>query len=511
MTTKKRDYADFIKFPGQYNEGTQRHEFPILWQIDQAGRLRQWQIFVRLVKESKEIKGIDWNVLAEAHLPIEKSYYTGPIPISCVAQFWAERGIHGGKITRQDPTYVTALRNEGKANERNVFQGALIDARSIWNKYKDKGFSEVRPPEVRPPEVRPDENQKIIKPETEKKVSRKKNEKQLANFADLNVRYFPMLATKYEESQSCFQFPMFAQPKLDGVRCLVFIQRANGQLEDIVAYSRMKNDIPIPRIRKILLPYLRGFYDNEAGSIFLDGELYRHGEKLQTITGAARSESDSKKYDNFQQFHIFDCFYPTELGQKVGRGDKCQEVPKGKVTADFETRHKQLKEFFRELEKDPENKDQTIQFVPTVIVKNETEATEWYTKWKKLGYEGAMLRNFSGLYLADPDSTGQRLRSKNLVKLKPTFSDEYKVVNYTDGSRGKDKNAIIWVCETKTGKQFNATPKNMDYAERYKLFEECQKNFDKKYKGRMMTCEYQDLSLDGVPQRAKSVWFRDYE
>ncbi len=500
MTTKKRDYSDFEKFPGKYNEGTQRHEFPILWQIDQSGRLRQWQIIVRLIKESKGFHAIDWNVLTEAHLPLNKKYYVENIPIICVAQIWAEGGIHGGKITRHSPTYIDKVTNEGKANERNVFQAALIKARSLWNKYKDKGFTENK----ESLENRAKEEKKI-------KLATKNNAKVAKSPADINVSYFPMLATKYEESRDCFQFPMFAQPKLDGVRCVIYIKNQNGTLEDVVAYSRAKNDILVPRIKKILLPYLKGFYDEDAGSIYFDGEIYRHGAKLQTITGAVRTEINSEQYDNFQQFHIFDCFYPTEVGRKVGRGDKCQELPKGNVTADFATRHTQLLEVFKELEKDPLNKDGTIQKVPTVMVENENQASEWYTKWKKQGYEGAMLRNSCGLYLADENSTGQRLRSKNLVKLKPTFTDEYKVVGYTSGTKGKDQKAIIWICETSNGKQFNATPKNIDYEERYKLFAECEKEFKTKYEGRMMTCEYQDLSIDEVPQRAKAVGFRDYE
>ena len=60
MTTKKRDYSNFEQFPGKYNKGTNRHEFPILWQVDQSGKLRQWQIFVRLIKESKELPSVSF-------------------------------------------------------------------------------------------------------------------------------------------------------------------------------------------------------------------------------------------------------------------------------------------------------------------------------------------------------------------------------------------------------------------------------------------------------------------
>lgn len=95
--------------------------------------------------------------------------------------------------------------------------------------------------------------------------------------------------------------------------------------------------------------------------------------------------------------------------------------------------------------------------------------------------------------------------------MKKKMTDEFEVVNYTEGSRGKDKGAIIWVAKTKDGAFFNVTPKNITYEERYALFAECKKHFKTKYLGRMLTVEYEDLSKTNVPQRAKAVGFRDYE
>ena len=125
-----------------------------------------------------------------------------------------------------------------------------------------------------------------------------------------------------------------------------------------------------------------------------------------------------------------------------------------------------------------------------------------------MGYEGAMLRNTNGEYLASADKAS---RSSDLVKLKPKHTDEFKIIGYTQGKRGKDKGAIIWICSTENDNEFNVTPKDMTYEERYDLFIDCEKNFDEKYFNKMMTVEYEDLSKAGVPQRAKAVIIRDYE
>jgi ATP-dependent DNA ligase len=116
--------------------------------------------------------------------------------------------------------------------------------------------------------------------------------------------------------------------------------------------------------------------------------------------------------------------------------------------------------------------------------------------------------------LASSTKTGTGLRSDDLIKFKPVFSDEFECVNYTQGSKGKDRGAVIWQCKTKNNIIFNVTPK-LDYAERYRLYEECEaytiaKN-KFKFAGWPLTVEYQDLSKSGVPMRAKSVEFRVHE
>ena len=107
------------------------------------------------------------------------------------------------------------------------------------------------------------------------------------------------------------------------------------------------------------------------------------------------------------------------------------------------------------------------------------------------------------------------IRSKYVLKRKKVFTDEFELVDFTNGIKGRDKDAIIWICKTTTtNKLFNVTPKNTTYEERYALYKESIKNnkngFNTKFKGRMLTIEYEDLSSDMIPLRAKSIGFREH-
>jgi hypothetical protein len=97
-------------------------------------------------------------------------------------------------------------------------------------------------------------------------------------------------------------------------------------------------------------------------------------------------------------------------------------------------------------------------------------------------------------------------------KRKPRHSSEFKIVGYGDGTNGKEKGAILWILETKTNVQFTVVPIDMTYIERYELFSSMSLDlFETKYRNKMMTVEYDDLSSDGVPLRAKAKCIRDYD
>ena len=119
-------------------------------------------------------------------------------------------------------------------------------------------------------------------------------------------------------------------------------------------------------------------------------------------------------------------------------------------------------------------------------------------KYIKEGYEGLILRNKNGLY-------EENKRSYNLQKLKRFKDEEFKIINYTTPSEGKEVGCVIWECITKEGKKFSVRPEG-NYNERKKLYKQ-----GKKYIGKMLTVRYQELTNENIPRFPVGICIRDYE
>ncbi len=453
----KRNFTEFNDFPGKIEESG-IYEFPKLYSRDGKDRLRSWQIFVRLVDKVDNNLPINWEISKSNQVKIKSKYFEvgGTLPENVVAQVWTENGLVKGKNSRSIPSYFDKVAFENQKNQRSPFQQALIFARSQYLKKEEKGGT--------------------------KNVSGNKKTK--------NTMFFPMLATK---DMKHIKFPAYAQPKLDGVRCITYLSKKDGTVDDVVMYSRQKKDFPAyPEIKKVLVDYLNDLYNDNGKngeSIYLDGEIYKHGKKLQDISGESRNEKSKSN----NEYHLYDCFYPSELNNR------------------YEARKEQLDEIFKIAK---ENEDEAflnkIKEVPTELVENEKEVSNLFKKYRESKYEGVILRNVDGEYLADPNKTGTFLRSKDLVKVKEILEDDFEIVGFKDGDNGIDKGAIIWICKTTDDHEFYATPKGISNEKRKELFKECKKDFSK-YMGKFMTIEYADLSKLGVPQQAKAIIVRDYE
>ena len=472
MEVEKRDFSNFNEFPGKINTTDGSYKFPPLYHVDHNKNTRIWSITVRLIKGPEQNYGIDWDLMKDKTVPVKPEYLLGEdIPKETIAQVYVETGVIGGKITRHAPTYSVET-NVGKSNERNRFEQGLVNARTLYLKKIDSGF--------------------MVKKDFDKsKTTTKKRQE--------NIKYFPMLVRKYVDEKKNMVYPLFVQPKLDGARCVAFLDKSPKKkptTKNVVMYTRQKKDyLGFDDMKKELLPALIDMWDFEKNeSIRIDGELYKHGLTLQDISGAVRNpdRDNIKKYQGIK-FHVFDAFYPK------------------RPTLQFKNRVSLVNDFFCALGKNPKH----VVKVPTLLVKTEKSQEKLYKKFLSKKYEGVILRNMDSEYLTHPTKSSTSIRSKFVLKRKMTYDDEFEVVGFTEGAKGKDKGAIIWICETKnTKKQFRATPKNITNEERYKLFKLASENkgagFDKLYKGRMMTVEYEDLSKDEVPLRAKAIGFREH-
>ena len=123
------------------------------------------------------------------------------------------------------------------------------------------------------------------------------------------MRKKPMLAYPVSDKPIDYTKPVFIQPKLDGVRCLIQYEgsEANGY-ESVVAYSRTgKQWLNINHILAELIPFFQKHPD-----VILDGELYNHAFKddFESIISMVRkqkpTDEDRSKSRTHVQFHCYD-------------------------------------------------------------------------------------------------------------------------------------------------------------------------------------------------------------
>lgn len=461
MSSDKRQFTNFLKFPGSLNTTTGIYDLPKLFIKDSRDRIRYSQIFVRLIKPHESRKyPHGWNLLVDNQLIIKNSYYTNNSVLEGIeCQVWQETGLLEGKKSRAAPSFPNAV-NIGRANQRNQFQQGLVLARSMFEKKKDKGYSEI-----------------------------------FNNTKSNSKIFFPMLAKKEKDARKHLKFPLYVQEKLNGARCLAFLNTNNykkAKYKDVVLYSRqgkLYSDV-MDYLRKDLFDILEGMFDIKNNvSVYLDGELYKKGKKLQDITGESRRETKTN-ISNLNEYHIYDIFYPDELDmQMTDRLNLLNEAFKCVLNSKY---------LFK---------------VKTTIHTNWKTINKLFKHIINKNGEGLILRNMDGVYKGSCKKASSYLRSNDVVKMKAKYSGEYELVGYTQGDKGKDIGAIIWICENTNGKKFNVTPKDITYKERYKLFTMLENNpslFIKKYKNRMIMLEWEELSKDSIPQRAKALDFRDH-
>jgi len=270
----------------------------------------------------------------------------------------------------------------------------------------------------------------------------------------------PMLAHKFAEQAHKVKYPAMVQPKLDGIRCIAIVKDGEATL-----WSRTRKPITsCPHI----VQELEAAFENQ--DIILDGELYNHDYKadFEKIVSLVRQEEPGEGHE-IVQYHVY---------------DKVDHDP-------FKFRFVTLFKLFRFYE------FHSIKFVETEVAKTEDEVMEFFDKYRKQGYEGAMMRNSESLYV--------NKRSYDLQKVKEFDDAEYPIVGIEEG-RGKLAGAAIFVCKNETGSEFKAKMKG-DIEQLKKFFVD-----HSLWTGKKLTVQYQGLTgKEKVPRFPVGIAVRDYE
>jgi DNA ligase 1 len=301
-------------------------------------------------------------------------------------------------VQSSDP-YESTPKNVGKSNETSAKDQAESEFDSMVKKQRDKGYTE---------------------PGT---VS--------------DIRPLPMLAHKFKERGTKMKWPVYVQPKYNGMRML--FDGGDG-------WSRGGKDI---------IPECIAHIQCDTHGAILDGELILPGNVLLQETMKA-----TKKY-------------------RKGISDQLQYIVYDIIdsTLPFSQRYEELKRLV--------NSAKGIVLAPTKIAEDVGEVMEFHNQITACGFEGTIIRDDSGGY-----EIGQR--SNQLQKFKDFQDAEFIITDVVEGD-GRFKGAAVFVCENKNGVEFRCTPEGtMEY--RRGLYDT-----RKKLIGKWLTIRFQELSKDGVP------------
>ena len=217
----------------------------------------------------------------------------------------------------------------------------------------------------------------------------------------------PMLAHKYDDSRVDWSQPVYIQPKLDGVRCIIkrvsdFPGQENLASFSVKAYSRTGKEFK--NVRHITNA-LKGFFFHSP-DVVLDGELYNHKlkndfEKIISLVRKQKpTDTDRRDAQHLVQFHVYDYISAPVY-------DSYKTRMQNLVTSDIY--------------------DAQIKYVPAKLVDSYNYARELHQQFLDQGYEGSIIR-LDGLY--------KHGRSYDLMKFKDFSDTEATIIGYEVG-KGK--------------------------------------------------------------------------
>ena len=343
--------------------------------------------------------------------------------------FYTIEGQVDGKLTTSKPT-VCEAKNTGRSNETTPETQAYSEAERKWNKQLERGYTQ-----------------------------------DIEQIDSIQTLYKPMLAHKYKDYKDEVKYPIFAQVKLDGARCI---------MTRLGAFTRNgKEWAAIPHIREILIPFFKKY-----PNAILDGELYTHklrndfNKMMSLIKKTKPSIDDLFESEEMVEYWVYDCPRIGTLTEKTPFYDRYTSMVKELTGTKY------------------------IHIVETYTAKDENEMFEYYNKFLEEGYEGLMIRI---------NKPYQNKRTKYLLKVKPHESDEFTIIGIRPGKGNKAGMAGHMDFHAKNGKSFTSNIKGT-----HEFLKELLLKRDELI-GQVATVEYQNLTPDGLPRFPYCTSIRDYE
>lgn len=362
-------------------------------------------------------------------------------------------GLLGGKLIEK-----RELVKVGK-QKRSITEQAQFQCQSLWNEKLDEGYKseEVL---IKEQNRRGFDVANIIPEAHNNRIQSLLHLIPEASYTNSNWDELPMLAHKFKDIKKP-EFPYYAQPKLNGVRCLV---KKKGN--EILLCSRGGTYYKVPHLIAALEQLWFQFQD---ANIILDGEIYKHGIPLQDISGAARREETGMfTSNNWLEYHIYDV------------------ISLDTLTSNQNSRMLGLDMLRLNLDNNP-----ILKVLPTNRVKSNEEVKELHDKFVSEGYEGLILRFSEGKYEFNT-------RSKNLLKVKQYQDAEFIIIDcgYDDNKATIGESFYFVLRNDINNLTFKARPTGT-IAMKENWFKD-----RNSWTNRKATVRYFERSTDGLPLQA---------
>lgn len=338
--------------------------------------------------------------------------------------------LDGKKIVNE---WTTCLpKNVGKKNETSPAEQAESEAQSAWQKKLDAGYYE--------------DVKDIYKPK----------------FIE------PMTAATYGKVK--FEFPVWSQPKLDGMRAIVNKKQMQSR------YGKVIPSCPH------ILEGLKKLHEKHPFLVF-DGELYadqlsdNFDELMSIVRQQKPTEEDLRKSRENIQFWIYD-IVDTEM-RYVDRMELIEDL---------------FEDFQLAMTADVVSGFRWFVRVLTNVATNQHELDELNGEYIAAGKEGQIIRL---------DKCYENKRSKSLIKRKEFFEDEFEIKDVGEGIGNKAGMAGQFFLINKDGTIFKSNIRG-----NRAFLRKCLAEKDDLI-GRWATVRYPNLTPSGVPRFPYVVKLRD--
>lgn len=355
--------------------------------------------------------------------------------------------------------------NIGKSNETNPQEQAYKELESEYKNHIKKGYKEYNFP------ITFDNNRSL--PNYFEAIVDKTNTDALG-FAK------PMKCQKFELGK--VKYPCIGQPKYNGVRATISINYFKKDMFDdtpILILSKEGVEYKLNHLNIQLYNILKYLEQQGINNPVLDGEIYLPNTPVTTIGGAARNESNP--VNKQLQYVIFDLSI-----ENISQKDRLKYL----FNMPFDiSRH------FNFIT------SASVFVSSSTLLNSDEESLEYLDTCLKIGYEGAVTRQYEPEY-----AFGQR--PMFMRKLKKFSDAEFEVIDiipYGDANQNVGTGCKFILRNDLNDSTFECIPKGTT-TERLNYFAN-----KEKYIGNKVTAKFYERTINNIPFHANIIGLRNYE